>query len=93
MAQVSLPNWSEPSVQEKAKAAALQALRGRNPALPLSIEEKHMVRAIVQGVIDAEIANLEQTQQRCGDEATLAQQSLNTLQLSKQARVFLRAQL
>lgn len=77
------------SVQEKAKAAAWQALRGRNPLSPVSAEERTMIGVIVQGVVDAESAQLEQEQRRCGDAGALAELQLKTLQLSEEARRFL----
>ncbi len=77
------------SVQEKAKAAAWQALRGRNPLSPVSAEERTMIGVIVQGVVDAESAQLEQEQRRCGDAGALAELQLKTLQLSEEARCFL----
>ena len=77
------------SVQEKAKAAAMQALRGRNPLSPFSAEERAMIGVIVQGVVDAESAQLEQEQRRCGDAGALAEIHLTTLQLTQEARDFL----
>lgn len=78
------------SVQDKAKAAALHALRGRNPEVSLGADEKVMIRLIVQSVIDADIARLEQEQQRCDQVAHLARSFLNTSQLSEKARAFLK---
>ncbi len=78
----------QPAVTDRAKTAALSALRGRNPDLSLGMEEKEMVRLIVQGVIDADIARLEQEQRRGDHAATLAQNFLDTSELTKRARLF-----
>lgn len=77
------------SVQDRAKAAAWQALRGRNPLSPLSAEEEAMLRVVVQGVVNAEGAHLEREQQRRGAAGTQAEIHLATLQLSGEAREFL----
>ncbi len=77
------------SVHDKAKGAAWQALRGRNPVSPLSAEEQAMLRMVVQGVVNAEGAHLEREEQRRGSAAALAEIHLATLQLSREAREFL----
>jgi hypothetical protein len=82
----------QPSVETRAKAAALAALAGRNPALTLGMEEKEMVRLIVQGVIDGDIGRLEQEQRRLDHAAILAKQFLDTSELSADARAFLKTE-
>lgn len=77
------------SVQDRAKTAAWIALRGRNPLLPLSPEEKTTIRVIVEGVVNAEGASLEREQQRRGAAAAHGEIHLATLQLSREAREFL----
>lgn len=77
------------SVQDRAKAAAWAAIGGRNPLSPLSDGDRATIRAIVQSVVHAEGANLQREQQRRGAVGEQAQISLNTLQLSSEARKFL----
>lgn len=81
------------SVQDRAKAAAWAAIGGRNPLSPLSAEEKATISMIVEGIVNAEGANLEREQQRRGAAGVQAEIHLSTLQLSKEARDFLNEQL
>ena len=84
-------SFTQPVVTDRAKVAALHALRGRNPDGRLTEAERATARVIAQGIIEAEIARLElELKQRDADAAS-ATRFLETSQLSIRARDFLAA--
>mgnify|MGYP001400423135 FL=1 len=84
-----LYNFTQPVVTDRAKVAALHALRGRNPDGRLTEAERATARVIAQGIIEAEIARLELELTQLDADAASATQFLETSQLSIRARNFL----
>ena len=82
-------SFTQPVVTDRAKVAALHALRGRNPDGRLTEAERATARVIAQGIIEAEIARVELELKQRDADATSATQFLETSQLSIRARNFL----